>query len=332
MRVAVFDTHAYDKTALMAANDGSHELVFLEVRLSELTVELANGYEAICCFVNDRVDAKVIATLSRLGIKLIALRSAGYNNVDLVAAEKNGITVVRVPEYSPHAVAEHAVALLLTLNRKIHKASNRIHDANFTLDGLVGFDIAGKTIGVIGTGRIGKVFARIMRGFDANVLAYDLNPDEKWAAQEGVRYANWKEIISTSDIISLHVPLSPKTQHLISFDAFEKMKPGVIMINTGRGALLDSKALIDALKRKKLGGACLDVYEEEEGVFFSDLSATGIDDDVLARLTTFPNVLITSHQAFLTHEALAKIAETTIASLTAFENETSLESVRVTAR
>lgn len=332
MRVAVFDTHAYDEAALVAANAGRHELIFLETRLSTLTADLAKGCRAVCCFVNDQVDAAVLEELAKLGVELVALRSAGFNNVDLAAAERLGLTVVRVPEYSPHAVAEHAVALLLTLVRKTHKAFNRIHESNFTLDGLVGFDIAGKTVGVIGTGRIGKIFAKIMKGFEARVLVFDTQPDLEWAAKEGVEYTGWNELVASSDILSLHVPLNPQTKHLISSDAFSKMKEGVILINTGRGGLVDTKALLGALKSKKLGGACLDVYEEEEGVFFSDLSETGVDDDLLARLTTFPNVLITSHQAFLTREALNKIAEITIESLSRFETKRDLGAVRLTSR
>ncbi len=330
MRVAVFDTHAYDRSALMAANKGLHEFVFVDTRLSIETVELAKGCRGVSCFVNDQLGNLVLTRLFALGVRIIALRCAGFSNIDLKAADALGLTVVRVPEYSPHAVAEHAVALLLTLVRKTHKAFNRVHESNFTLDGLVGFDIAGKTIGVVGTGRIGKVFARILRGFDANVLAYDTQPDAAWATENGIRYVPWEELLALSDVISLHVPLNDRTWHLVTSGSFDKMKKGVILINTGRGALVETKALISALKTKKIGGACLDVYEEEEGVFFSDLSEKGVDDDALARLTTFPNVLITSHQAFLTREALANIAETTISSLSAFESNRELGAVKLT--
>ncbi|MNK98215.1 D-lactate dehydrogenase [compost metagenome] len=225
---------------------------------------------------------------------------------------------MRVPEYSPHAIAEFAVALLLTLNRKIHKANNRVHELNFSLEGLVGFNLAGKTVGVIGTGKIGRVFAKIMKGFDCKVLASDLIPDKAWAMQTGVTYTDNDTIFAESDVISLHVPLTPETKHLVSNEAFRKMKNSAILINTGRGALIETSALIQALKQKKIGGACLDVYEEESGVFFSDLSEAGINDDLLARLITFPKVLITSHQGFLTNEALTNIAHTTIENITAF--------------
>jgi D-lactate dehydrogenase len=320
MRVAFFDTHNFERPAFEMANAGKHEILFFPVPLSLLTVELAKGCQAICCFVNDKIDRAVIEKLKDYDIGLIAIRAAGYNNVDIMAAKKLGITVMRVPEYSPHAVAEYTVALLLTLNRKTHKAYNRVHEMNFSLDGLVGFDLAGKTVGVIGTGKIGKIFAQIMKGFGCKVLLYDIFPDPTWAGNLGAEYSTTDKIFSQSDVISLHVPLTPETQHLISEEAFKKMKSSAILLNTGRGALVQTSALIKALKQKKIAGAALDVYEEEQGVFFSDLSGAGIEDDVLARLTTFPNVLITSHQAFLTHEALANIADTTIQNISAFEN------------
>lgn len=320
MKLAVFDTHAYDRDALTAANlRHAHDLAFLEPRLTRDTASLAAGFPAVCSFVNDRVDAEALATLHAGGTRLIALRSAGYNHVDLAEARRLGLVVVRVPEYSPNAVAEHAVALVLTLNRKIHRAYNRVREANFSLEGLVGFDLAGKTCGIVGTGRIGAVVARIMRGFGCRVLAFDLAPSEALAAELGVRYTDLPELYQESDVITLHVPLTPSTRHLIDAAALDRMKPGVLLINTGRGALLDTRALIGALKRGRIGAAGLDVYEEEEGVFFRDLSDQVLQDDVLARLLTFPNVLITSHQAFLTHEALANIAETTLASVGAFE-------------
>jgi D-lactate dehydrogenase len=329
MKVAVFDTHEFDRGALAKANQGKHDLVFLEVRLSETTAPLAAGCEAVCLFANDRADDAVLTILGHAGIKLIALRSAGFNHVDIRRAKELGMTVVRVPEYSPYAVAEFAVALLLTFNRKTHKAHNRVHDMNFSLNGLVGFDLHGKTVGVIGTGRIGKAFAQIMRGFGCRVLATDKTLDVGWARLNAVNYVEMDSILRECDVISLHVPLNESTQHMIDTRALQQMKKNAILINTGRGGLIDAAALIKALKMHSIGGACLDVYEEEAGIFFSDLSVAGIDDDVLARLLTFPDVLITSHQAFLTAEALAGIAETTIASLSAFEAHGDLSRVSV---
>jgi D-lactate dehydrogenase len=318
MKVAFFDTHDFERDVFEKANAGVHDFTFLQTRLSLQTADLAKDCDAVCCFVNDKVDRPLVEKLKELGIGLIALRAAGYNNVDLSACKDSGITVMRVPEYSPHAVAEFAVALLMTLNRKIHKAYNRVHELNFSLEGLVGFDLAGKTVGVVGTGKIGRIFAKIMKGFDCRVLVSDLYPDKAWAMQTGVTYTDNNTIFTESDVISLHVPLRPETKHLISHDAFKKMKDCVILINTGRGALIETSALIHALKQKRIGGACLDVYEEEGGVFFSDLSEAGINDDLLARLITFPRVLITSHQGFLTNEALGNIAQTTIENITAF--------------
>jgi len=320
MKLAVFDTHAYDREALTAANARyAHDITYLEPRLTRETASLASGFPAVCSFVNDRVDAQALATLHSGGTRLIALRSAGYNHVDLDQACGLGLVVVRVPEYSPHAVAEHTAALVLALNRKIHRAYNRVREANFSLEGLVGFDLFGKTCGIVGTGKIGAVVARIMQGFGCRLLAFDLNPNESLATEVSVRYTDLSELYREADIISLHVPLAPTTHHLIDAAALAQMKPGVMLINTGRGALLDSRALIDALKRGQVGAAGLDVYEEEEGVFFRNLSDQVLQDDVLARLLTFPNVLITSHQAFLTREALANIADTTLANVSAFE-------------
>jgi D-lactate dehydrogenase len=330
MKVTVFDTHEFDRQALIEANNGQHEFIFLKVCLDAQTAMLAKGSKAVCCFTNDRADESALKVLAESGVRLMALRSAGYNQVDLKCASRLGIVVVRVPEYSPYAVAEFAVGLLQTLNRKIHKALNRVHDMNFSLDGLIGFDLHGKTVGVIGTGKIGKIFARIMSGFGCRVLAYDKDPDPEWAIKNDVEYRDLKYLLSESLVLSLHVPLNAGTRHLIDAAAFAQMKKNVILINTGRGALVDTKALIKALKTHSIGGACLDVYEEEVGVFFSDMSESGIDDDVLARLLTFPNVLVTSHQAFLTNEALANIAMTTVTSLTAFENGGDLSQVRVT--
>ncbi len=329
MKVAVFDTHKFDRDALLAANANQHVLQFLETRLNEQTAVLAKGCDAVCLFANDRADAPALRVLKDMGIKLVALRSAGFNHVDIKCASELKLTVVRVPEYSPHSVAEHAVGLLLALNRKIHKAHNRVREMNFSLDGLVGFDLHGKTVGVIGTGRIGKVFCQIMRGFGCRVLAFDKFPDTQWGKKHEVQYVDLKIIIKESDVISLHIPLNSDTKHIIDGASFEIMKKNVILINTGRGALINTRALIQSLKNHSISGACLDVYEEEAGIFFSDLSESGIDDDLLARLLTFPNVLITSHQAFLTHEALKNIAETTIESFTLFETAGDLARVRV---
>ncbi|HSN97916.1 MAG TPA: 2-hydroxyacid dehydrogenase [Candidatus Nanopelagicales bacterium] len=335
MRIGVFDTHQYDREALNEANRGrGHELVYFEPRLTRDTAALAVGFGAICSFVNDVLDAPALELLQRGGVRLIALRSAGYNHVDLSVAARLGMPVVRVPAYSPHAVAEHAVALVLSLNRKIHRAFARVREWNFSLEGLVGFDLHGKTVGILGTGNIGAVAARIFHGFGCRLIGYDLHPDARLEAELGLRYAPLEELYRESDIISLHVPLTPTTYHLIDATALARMKPGVFLINTGRGALIDSKALIDALKQGRVGGAGLDVYEEEEGVFFHDLSSRVLKDDVLARLLTFPNVLITSHQGFLTREALGAIATTTLDSVDAFErgeplrNEVRAESVR----
>lgn len=320
MQIAVFDSHRYDQAALESVNAGfGHTLHFFEARLTEDTAKLAAGFPAVCSFVNDRLNQAALEILQRGGVRVIALRSAGYNHVDLRAAQQLGITVVRVPEYSPHAVAEHTVALVLTLNRKIHRSFNRVRELNFSLDGLVGFDLHGKTIGIVGTGRIGAVFARIMSGFGCRLLGYDMTPDESLIRDLGMQYVALPDLFSQSDIISLHVPLTPKTKHLLNETAFAQMKRGVMLVNTGRGRLIESKALISALKSGLIGYAALDVYEEEEGVFFQDLSELGLQDDVLARLLTFPNVLITSHQAFLTREALANIATTTLQNLSDFE-------------
>ncbi|NMO18080.1 2-hydroxyacid dehydrogenase [Pyxidicoccus fallax] len=320
MRLAVFDTHRYDRDALEKANAGfGHALTFFEPRLTLQTARLADGFPAVCSFVNDRVDAATLEVLHAGGVRLVAARSAGYNHVDLETARRLGIRVTRVPEYSPHAVAEHAVALVLSLVRHIPRAFSRVRDWNFSLDGLVGFDLAGKTVGVVGTGRIGRVAARIFRGFGCRVLCYDVAPDAGFERETGVRFVPLEELFSASDIISLHVPLTPSTRHMVDGAALARMKKGVVLVNTGRGALINSRALLAALKTGHIGGAGLDVYEEEEGIFFQDLSGQVLQDDTLARLLTFPNVLVTSHQAFLTHEALANIAETTLASVTAFE-------------
>ncbi|MDP1570963.1 MAG: 2-hydroxyacid dehydrogenase [Vicinamibacterales bacterium] len=319
MRLALFDTQSYERVAFEAANAAfGHELTWFEPRLIAETAALAAGFPAVCAFVNDRLDRAALTTLEDGGTRLVALRSAGFNHVDLDAAAALGLAVVRVPAYSPHAVAEHAVALLLSVNRRIHRAHSRVREGNFQLDGFVGFDLVGKTVGVIGTGRIGKVFARIMCGFGCRVLAHDVAPDADLIAL-GVVYTSLDALYRESDILSLHVPLTPDTHHLIDEAVLRVMKRGVVLVNTSRGALVDTRALIDALKRGHLGAAGLDVYEEEEGIFFRDLSDQVLQDDVLARLLTFPNVLITAHQGFLTHEALANIAHTTLDSVRAFE-------------
>ncbi|NVJ27259.1 MULTISPECIES: 2-hydroxyacid dehydrogenase [Myxococcus] len=335
MRLAVFDTHRYDRSALEDANaEFGHALTFLEPRLTLQTARLAEGFHAVCSFVNDRLDAPTLEILRAGGVRLVATRSAGYNHIDLEAARRLDVRVTRVPEYSPHAVAEHAVTLVLSLNRHIPRAFARVRDWNFSLDGLVGFDMAGKTVGVVGTGRIGQVAARIFKGFGCDVVCFDVAPDEAFAREVGARYVSLDALYSASDIISLHVPLTPGTRHMVDAKALTRMKRGVLLINTGRGALIDSRALIDALKSGHIGAAGLDVYEEEEGIFFQDLSGQVLQDDVLARLLTFPNVLVTSHQAFLTREALVSIARTTLASVRAFEhgeplvNEVRVEQVR----
>ena len=319
LQTAVFDTKSYDRESLQrGSSDREIKWHFLESRLSVETVPAARGAQAICVFVNDRADRPALECLYSLGIKHLALRCAGFNSVDLAAAKELGLSVTRVPAYSPHAVAEHAVALLLALNRKIPRASNRVHDLNFSLNGLVGFDLHGKTAGILGTGKIGRVAAQILRGFGMKVLAYDPFPMTDWAKEYGVEYTEPRTLARESEVISLHTPLTPETHHIIRKETLELVKPGTILINVSRGALIDTKALIEALKCGRLGGVGLDVYEEEEGVFFEDLSGQILQDDELARLLTFPNVLITAHQAFLTREALSEIARVTVANLVAF--------------
>src|SRR3954463_13369066 len=321
MLTVVFDTKAYDREGLERAGVGLDiEWRFMEFRLKTETALAAQGAAAVCTFVNDAVDAACLEALAKLGVKHVALRCAGFNSVDLNAAKSLGISVTRVPAYSPYAVAEHAVALLLALNRKIPRANNRVRDLNFSLNGLVGFDLHGKTAGIVGTGKIGRVAAEILRGFGMRVLAYDPFPLPAWATEHGVEYCDAKTLARESSIISLHAPLTPETHHIIRADTLELMKPGTILINVSRGALIETSALIEALKCGRLGGVGLDVYEEEEGVFFADLSGQILQDDELARLLTFPNVLITAHQAFLTQEALGEISRVTVANLTAFAN------------
>ncbi len=320
MRVAVFDTHPFDREAFQAANRGGlHALDFLEPRLNARTAPLADGYEAVCAFVNDDLGAASLQRLARGGLRLVALRSAGFNNVDLAAAAAVGLPVVRVPEYSPHAVAEHTFALLLSVIRKLPRAVQRVRDANFSLDGLVGFDLFGKTFAVMGTGRIGAQVARVAQGFGCRLLAWDARPRPALAAEIGLTFVEPETIYREADVVSLHVPLTPETRYLIGERALASMKRGVVILNTGRGALVDTRALIEALKDGRVGGAGLDVYEEEEKVFSRDLSTQVLKDDTLARLLTFPNVVVTAHQAFLTREALASIAQTTLENLSAFE-------------
>src|SRR5215217_4532201 len=312
----VFDTKPYDRDQLQRSHAGTNiEWRFMECRLSAETAAAATGAQAVCTFVNDRVDRACLEALVKLGVRHIALRCAGFNSVDLSAAKEFGIAVTRVPAYSPYAVAEHAVALLLALNRKIPRANNRVHDLNFALNGLVGFDLHGKTAGIVGTGKIGRIAAQILRGFGMRVLAFDVYPSPEWAQQHGIEYTDAKALARECEVISLHTPLTPETHHIIRRETLELMKPGAILINVSRGALIDTKALIEALKSGRLGGVALDVYEEEEGVFFEDLSGRILHDDELARLLTFPNVLITAHQAFLTREALGEIARVTVANL-----------------
>lgn len=317
MHVVVFSSKPHDRVFLGAANAGCHELVFQEARLLPESAALAAGTEAVCLFVHDHADAAIMAVLAELGVRHIALRCAGFNNVDLAAAAKHGITVARVPAYSPHGVAEHAVALFLTLNRRVHRAYNRVRDGNFALDGLLGFDVHGKTVGIVGTGKIGVCFAQIMRGFGCRLLAFDVTRNPA-AESLGVEYTSLERLFAESHVISLHCPLTPQTQHLIDAAALERMRDGVVIINTGRGPLIDTGAVIAALKSGKLGSLALDVYEEEEGVFYEDHSSVFLADDQLARLLTFPNVLVTSHQAFFTREAITAIAETTIGNLDDF--------------
>lgn len=316
MRVAVFATKSYDREYLNRANAaGAHELVFLEPGLDEATAPLAADSQAVCVFVNDRLDAATLEVLSGLGVRFVALRCAGYNNVDLDAAERLGLQVVRVPAYSPHAVAEFTVGLLLALDRKIHRAWARTRENNFALDGLVGRNLHGRIAGVVGTGRIGALVAKSLRaGFGCEVLAYDVVEDPELKAL-GVRYVSPDVLGRESEIITLHCPLTPETHHLVNARVLDNVRPGLILVNTSRGGLIDTAALIEALKRGTLGGVALDVYEQEGDLFFRDLSEQIVQDDVFQRLLTFPNVLITGHQAFLTEEALTAIAETTLASL-----------------
>lgn len=316
MKVPFYDAKPYDRPFFVKhGEEHGIEYQFHEFRLSAETAASAAGSEAICAFVNDTLDRACLEHLAASGVRLVALRCAGFNQVDLKAAAELGIRIVRVPAYSPHAVAEHTVALLLTLNRKIHRAYNRVREHNFSLNGLVGFDLHGRTAGLIGTGKIGKHTARILKGFGMEVLVYDVYPDEEWATEEGTTYVPLGELLARADVVSLHTPLTPGTHYLINERTLAAMKDGAYLINTSRGALIDTSALIESLKQKKLGGVALDVYEIEEGVFFEDLSHDVLQDDDLARLLGFPNVLVTSHQGFLTEEALSEIARVTTENL-----------------
>ncbi|MBN1130265.1 MAG: 2-hydroxyacid dehydrogenase [Chitinispirillaceae bacterium] len=318
MRCAFFDTKPYDREFFDQANDpASIEITYFDPHLNRETVRLAEGFDAVCVFVNDELSAEVIERLYRYGVRLIALRCAGYNNTDLKSAYGK-LHVVRVPAYSPHAVAEHATALMLALNRKTHKAYNRTREMNFSITGLLGFDLHGKTAGIIGTGKIGRVLAQILKGFGMRVQAYDVEPDHAHALKAGFTYTTIEGIFSESDIISLHCPLTSNTTHLVNKETIAAMKDGVMIINTGRGKLINTQDLVNGLKKRKIGSAGLDVYEEESEYFFEDYSSTVLTDDVLARLMTFPNVLITSHQGFFTREALEAIAKTTLSNISDF--------------
>lgn len=315
MKIAFFDAKPYDTESfdkIIQASGKDIEVKYYEPKLDEDTVSLTAGYDAVCVFVNDTVNAAVIDKLYENGVKLVALRSAGYNNVDVKHAYGR-VHVVHVPAYSPYAVAEHTIALLLTSIRRIHKAYNRTRDFNFSLSGLTGFDLHGKTVGVIGTGRIGRIFIDICRGFGMNIIAYDAYP----AKDSGIEYVSLDTLFENSDIISLHCPLTAKTEHMINEQAIDKMKKGVVILNTSRGGIIDTEALLAGIKSRKIGAACLDVYEEEGDIFFHDYSGHIVDDDTLARLISMPNVIVTSHQAFLTEEALANIAETTLSNILA---------------
>lgn len=318
MKIAFFDAKPYDKPSFDEQSKAHGlKIKYFETKLNEDTVELAAGYDAVCVFVNDSVNAPVIDRLCELGVRIVALRCAGFNNVDMKHAFGR-VHVLRVPAYSPYAVAEHAIAMLLTSIRRIHKAYIRTRDFNFSLAGMTGFDLHGKTVGVIGTGRIGRVFIDICRGFGMKVLAYDKHPDTALCADGAVKYVSLDELLCDSDIVSLHCPLTEETYHIINEDALAKCKKGVVIVNTSRGALVDAEALLAGIKSRQVGAACLDVYEEEADVFFEDFSGHIIEDDTLARLISMPNVIVTSHQAFLTSDALANIAETTVENIVGF--------------
>jgi D-lactate dehydrogenase len=320
MKIAFFSTKSYDRNAFECANEQKHfDLIFLESKLSRQTAELAKGCTCVCAFVNDVIDRLTLEILARNGTQLLALRCAGFNQVDLQVADLLGIQVVRVPIYSPYAVAEHTFGLILTLNRKIHRSYNRVREGNFSIEGLLGFDLHGKTIGIIGTGKIGQVVAKIALGFGLHTLAYDLYPNPVCEAM-GVEYVGLKQLLNRSKIITLHCPLTPETRYLIDQGAIAEMQSGVMLINTSRGALIDTQAVIKGLKASKIAALGLDVYEQEAELFFENLSDQIIQDDIFERLMTFPNVLVTAHQAFFTQEALQNIAETTLQNISDFEN------------
>jgi D-lactate dehydrogenase len=322
MKVVVFSTKNYDRQSLEAANSShNHELIFLEAQLNQHTALLAKDIPVVCPFVNDEVSAAILKILASNGTRLIALRSAGFNNVDLKAAAKLGLLVVRVPAYSPYAVAEHTVALVLMLNRKLYRAYNRVRDDNFSLEGLLGFDLHDCTVGVIGTGKIGMIFAQIMHGFGCSLLGYDMYPKPQFQDIGAAQYVELPELLAKADVISLHCPLTPENYHLINTDTIAQMKPGVMLINTSRGGLIDTKAAIAGIKSAKVGYLGIDVYEQEADLFFEDLSSSIIQDDDFQLLKSFLNVVITSHQAFFTQNALQAIAETTLTSITDFEQE-----------
>ena len=327
MKIAFFSTKSYDRE-FFDKYVSAHEIIYFEAPLNEQTANLATGCNAVCVFVNDKLNAGIIAELKKAGVQLITLRCAGFNNVDLAAAKANDIKVVRVPAYSPHAVAEHAVALILTLNRKTHKAYNRVREGNFSLERLTGFDLYGKTVGVIGTGKIGASFCDIMLGFGCRVMAFDL-VENKQLALKGVEFLPLIEVFEQADIISLHCPLNEQTKHIINGQTIQMMKEGVMLINTSRGGLIDTMSVIHALKTGRIGYLGLDVYEQEEQLFFNDLSENIIQDEVIMRLLSFPNVLITSHQGFFTEEALTQIAQTTLSNIDAFEAGTVLKNAVV---
>jgi len=325
MKITIFGTQFYEEEYFKKFNiDNKHELVFFEESLNSKTTNLAKGFKAVCVFVTDIIDKNCIEKLAKLGIKLIDLRSAGYNNVDIASAKDNDISVLRVPAYSPQAVAEHAAAMILTLNRKTHKAYNQVRENNFSLQNLMGFNLYGKTIGIVGTGKIGRAFCNIMLGFGCKIIAFDLKENEE-LKQKGIQYKTFDELLSESDIISIHCPLTPETNHLFDSKAFEKLKKGTMLINTSRGAIINSEEAIFAIKKEQIGYLGMDVYEKESAIFFKDCSQTVIQDDVFERLMSFNNVLITPHQAFYTEEAVSEIAKTTIQNFTDFENKAVLE-------
>ncbi len=324
MKIAVFNTKPYDKLFLEKANQKHHKLIFFEPRLTLETVSLAYGFSGICVFVNDILDAKILEKLAKNGTKLIALRCAGFNHVDVKKATELGITIVRVPAYSPYAVAEYTIGLILTLNRKLHRAYYRVRDGNFALDGLLGFDLHNRTVGIVGTGKIGRIVAKILAGFGCKILGYDVYPHPEFESLGG-KYVKPLELAQQSDIISLHCPLTPETYHIVNAETIKYAKDGVMLINTSRGSLIDTEAVIKGLKSRKIGYLALDVYEQEENLFFEDLSDEIIQDDTFQRLLTFPNVLITGHQAFFTEEALTNIADTTINNISDFEQTKSCD-------